>query len=46
MQNNISGKYEIEIGKLTMSRELYLGIDMGGTHIKIAVVASKGVIEE
>lgn len=29
-----------------MSKELYLGIDMGGTHIKIAVVDSKGCILE
>lgn len=29
-----------------MSKELFLGIDMGGTHIKIAIVGSKGVIIE
>jgi predicted NBD/HSP70 family sugar kinase len=29
-----------------MSKELHLGIDMGGTHIKIAIVTSKGLIEE
>ncbi|MDR2817886.1 MAG: ROK family protein [Endomicrobium sp.] len=29
-----------------MSKDLYLGIDMGGTQIKVAVVTSKGVIEE
>jgi predicted NBD/HSP70 family sugar kinase len=29
-----------------MSRDLYLGIDMGGTQIKIAVVTSKGIINE
>jgi sugar (pentulose or hexulose) kinase len=29
-----------------MSKDLYLGIDMGGTQIKVTVVTSKGVIEE
>jgi glucokinase len=29
-----------------MSKDLYLGIDMGGTQIKVAIVTSKGVIEE
>ncbi|MDR1087506.1 MAG: ROK family protein [Endomicrobium sp.] len=29
-----------------MSRDLYLGIDMGGTQIKIPVVTSKGIIKE
>jgi glucokinase len=29
-----------------MSEDLYLGIDMGGTHIRAAVVTSKGVIDE
>jgi glucokinase len=29
-----------------MPRDLYLGIDMGGTQIKIAVVTSKGTIKE
>jgi glucokinase len=29
-----------------MSEDLYLGIDMGGTQIKVAVVTSKGVIKE
>jgi glucokinase len=29
-----------------MSRELYLGVDMGGTHIKIAIVGSQGNIVE
>ncbi len=27
-----------------MSKEIFLGIDMGGTHIKIAIVDSKGLI--
>ena len=29
-----------------MSKKLYLGIDMGGTNIKIAIVNSEGVIVE
>ncbi|MDR3195961.1 MAG: hypothetical protein LBT58_04220 [Endomicrobium sp.] len=29
-----------------MSKDLYLGVDMGGTQIKVAVVTSKGVIKE
>jgi predicted NBD/HSP70 family sugar kinase len=29
-----------------MSEDLYLGIDMGGMQIKVAVVTSKGVREE
>jgi glucokinase len=29
-----------------MSEDLYLGIDMGGTQIKVAVVTSKGAIKE
>jgi glucokinase len=29
-----------------MSEDLYLGIDMGGTQIKIAIVTSKGAIKE